>query len=224
MDPHDPHTSTPEELVLVNALKRDGTPFLSWRGPAGDLRVLELDAEDPDATIGADAACTIVLEWDEEVSALHAEVARRGGDWLITDDGLSRNGTFVRGERVTGRRRLRDEDRVVVGGTTLAFHAGTGRERKTKLAGRVVERGDLSASELMVLQRLCEPLVFGRSDEPTTNEIIAAEIHYSLNGVKRCLTRLYKHFEITERPQRRRLARRAIATGVVSRADYGDRA
>ena len=29
-----------------------------------------------------------------------------GADWVICDDGLSHNGTFVNGERVRGRRRL----------------------------------------------------------------------------------------------------------------------
>ena len=34
------------------------------------------------------------------------------------DDGLSRNGTFVNGERLSGRRRLTDGDTLRFGGTT----------------------------------------------------------------------------------------------------------
>ncbi|WP_053227381.1 FHA domain-containing protein [Solirubrobacter soli] len=221
MDPFDPHTSTPEELVRRNELDRSGTPYLAWRGPEGDLRIFELDPEDADdVTIGANAACTIVLEWDDKVSRLHAEVGRRGGDWLIVDDGLSRNGTYVGGERMSGRRRLRDEDRIVVGATIVAFRAGEAHERETQVTDGHVGRGDLTAIELLVLQRLCAPLVLEGADEPMTNEDIAKDIHYSLDGVKRGMTRLLRKFDITERPQRRRLAKRAIATGIVSRSDY----
>jgi pSer/pThr/pTyr-binding forkhead associated (FHA) protein len=48
-------------------------------------------------------------------------VRRAGGSWLIVDDGLSRNGTFVNGERVTGRRRLQDGDHIGAGTTPLIF-------------------------------------------------------------------------------------------------------
>ena len=39
-----------------------------------------------------------------EVSRDHAEIARRGDDWVLVDRG-SRYGTFVNGEQVTGFRR-----------------------------------------------------------------------------------------------------------------------
>ena len=59
----------------------------------------------------------LALPWDDEVSRLHAELVRMGEDWVLCDDGLSHNGTFVNGERVRGRRRLRDGDVVTVGAT-----------------------------------------------------------------------------------------------------------
>ena len=49
----------------------------------------------------------MTLGWDTEVSRLHAQVEPVGSDWIVVDDGLSRNGTYVNGERVNGRRRLR---------------------------------------------------------------------------------------------------------------------
>ena len=33
---------------------------------------------------------------------MHAELIRMGADWILCDDGLSHNGTFVNGERVRG--------------------------------------------------------------------------------------------------------------------------
>jgi pSer/pThr/pTyr-binding forkhead associated (FHA) protein len=45
----------------------------------------------------------VVIEGDLLVSRLHAKLERIGGAWTIVDDGLSRNGTFVNGQRVIGR-------------------------------------------------------------------------------------------------------------------------
>ena len=50
-----------------------------------------------------------------------AEVVRMGQEWVVCDDGLSHNGTFVNGERVRGRRRLEAGDAITVGSTTIAF-------------------------------------------------------------------------------------------------------
>jgi pSer/pThr/pTyr-binding forkhead associated (FHA) protein len=69
-------------------------------------------------TIGRAGDNTVVLGRDDFASARHARVeAQRDGLWLIDLD--STNGTFVNGERVDGRRRLRDGDVVKVGDTEL---------------------------------------------------------------------------------------------------------
>jgi pSer/pThr/pTyr-binding forkhead associated (FHA) protein len=69
--------------------------------------------------MGADVALT----WDPGVSRVHAELARLADDWTVVDDGLSRNGTFVNGERVEGRRRRFDGDILRCGETDLSFHS-----------------------------------------------------------------------------------------------------
>ena len=46
---------------------------------------------------------------------MHAALERAGEEWTVVDDGLSHNGTFVAGERVTARRRLRDGDVIAIG-------------------------------------------------------------------------------------------------------------
>ena len=68
----------------------------------------------------------VALPWDPEVSRVHAELERIGGDWVLCDEGLSHNGTCVNGERVRGRRRLRGGDVVAVGETLIAFCAPGG--------------------------------------------------------------------------------------------------
>ena len=61
-------------------------------------------------SIGRAPETALTLAWDPDVSRLHAELEISGGQWMLIDDGLSRNGSFVNGERLTGRRRLRDGD------------------------------------------------------------------------------------------------------------------
>ena len=83
--------------------------------------IFELPADERIVTIGRRTDNHLALEWDGEVSRVHAELERVAGEWAVVDDGLSRNGTFVNGERVTGRRRLRDGDRVVFGETPVLY-------------------------------------------------------------------------------------------------------
>ena len=78
--------------------------------------------DDRDVTIGRGEDADVRLWWDPSVSLVHAEAVRLGRHWLISDDGVSRNGTFVNGERVRGRCRLRDGDALRVGRTTLSFN------------------------------------------------------------------------------------------------------
>jgi hypothetical protein len=69
-------------------------------------------------TVGRSEENSLALAGDGFASARHARVdAGRDGIWLA--DLESTNGTFVNGERVEGRRRLRDGDIVRIGDTEL---------------------------------------------------------------------------------------------------------
>ncbi len=103
-----------------------GHPYLVYRDGGGHERALSLPASPDRLTIGRGDGATIVLGWDEAVSRLHAELHRVGDDWMLVDDGLSHNGSFVNGDRVSGRRRLRDGDDLRLGNTTIAFFAPLG--------------------------------------------------------------------------------------------------
>jgi class 3 adenylate cyclase len=107
------------ELKDVIEIERKGVPFLLYRDDSGAQRVHLL--ENDRAVIGRGNDVDICLAWDLSVSIVHAEAVRLGAQWLISDDGVSRNGTFVNGERLNGRRRLRNGDVVRVGRTALAF-------------------------------------------------------------------------------------------------------
>ena len=73
--------------------------------------------------IGRSASAHVQLDWDEEVSALHAQLEVVGDECTLVDEGLSRNGSFVNGERVSGRRRLRDGDMLRFGQTVVLYRA-----------------------------------------------------------------------------------------------------
>ena len=60
----------------------------------------------PALTIGRGSSCDVRLPWDERVSCVHAQLDRVGQLWTLVDDGLSRNGTFLNGERLSCWRRL----------------------------------------------------------------------------------------------------------------------
>jgi class 3 adenylate cyclase len=103
-------------------------PRLTYRDDSGAHQTFALEPGRP-LTIGRGGDVDLSLAWDASVSSVHAEVLPLGAHWLIGDDGLSRNGTFVNGERLSGRRRLRDGDVVRVGRTMLAFHDASAPRR-----------------------------------------------------------------------------------------------
>ena len=126
--------SEPEESDELREARRLGDPYLVYNDGAGRQRVLSLPDTWDRLTIGRGMAATVVLAWDEEVSRSHAELHRIGDDWALVDDGLSHNGSFVNGERVSGRRRLRDGDELRFGTTTVSFFAPFGGDEKTRTA------------------------------------------------------------------------------------------
>src|SRR5262245_58293677 len=72
--------------------------------------------------LGRHAECDIsdIFADNSGVSRFHAVVDLVGGQYVVEDKG-SRNGTFVNGQRVTGRTPLRSGDRLVIAGVELTF-------------------------------------------------------------------------------------------------------
>ena len=173
--------------------------------------------------IGRGAGGDVVLAWDERVSRVHARLQAVGEDWTIEDDGLSRNGTFVNGERVPGHRRLRDRDVLQIGRTAIVFRSpGSSHEPMTVGASRPAF-ADLSPTQRRVLQALCRPaLTAGRLEVPATNDEIATEVFLSVDAVKAHLRQLFKKFAIEDLRQnqkRARLVRLAIDAGLATPHD-----
>jgi pSer/pThr/pTyr-binding forkhead associated (FHA) protein len=111
------------ESAQVAEARRQGDPYLVYADAAGAERVLSLLDSWTRVTIGRGMASDVPLSWDNGVSTVHATLERLGDDWVLIDDGLSKNGSFVNDELVKGRRRLIDGDRLRFGATELAFRA-----------------------------------------------------------------------------------------------------
>ena len=220
--PLEPHVATPRELQSRLEAERRGTPFIVYRGAEGDQAIVALD-EFERLTIGRRPGNEIALEWDSEVSRVHAALERVGADWVVADDGLSRNGTWVNGERVTGRRRLRNGDVVAVGATALAFVApGEAGSQPTATAGGPHVGAALSPAQRRVLLALCRPYRDGAFATPASNQQIADELVVSVDAVKSTLRALFSAFGLEALPQNRKrasLAEVALRSGVIARRD-----
>jgi pSer/pThr/pTyr-binding forkhead associated (FHA) protein len=169
-------------------------------------------------TIGKDAENQIVFD-DGTVSRLHASCEPFPAGWCIEDLGSS-NGTFLNGERIWARRRLRHGDEVRIGRNRLLFRDGADLARtKTESAA---DCPPLTPRERDVLVVLCRPLLArDLFTEPSTLKEVAAELVVSEAAVKQHLSNLYGKFDIgAERTHRRtRLANEAIQRGAVTIAD-----
>jgi pSer/pThr/pTyr-binding forkhead associated (FHA) protein len=175
-------------------------------------------------TIGREHDCEVCLEHDDEVSRVHAVLERIGHEWVLIDDGLSRNGTFVNGERLGGRRRLRDGDAVRVGSTNVLYRSPHGRhDRATLQAAEALDSAALSATQRRILVALCRPFGDGAPFATApSNKQIADEVSLSVARVKAHLRDLFGIFDIAALPhneKRVRLVERALQTGIVSRHD-----
>jgi pSer/pThr/pTyr-binding forkhead associated (FHA) protein len=210
----------PTELQALIRAARLGQPFLFLRDGDAVQRVLTLDRER--LVLGRAPGSDLELDWDPRVSGVHAHFERRGPRWVIEDDGLSRNGTFVNGERLHGQRTLRDGDVIAVGDTVIGFRDSESEPVPATVSVPTVEALEVSDAQRRVLVALCRPLVDDELAAPATNEQIAQELVLSLSAVKGHLRILFTRFGLDAMPQnqkRLRLAERALATSVVRAAD-----
>lgn len=217
-----PSVSAPELKAQIEA-ERAGRPFLVFRDGGGEQAIVPLDAN-AELWVGRAGSADVRLEWDEEVSALHAQIEVVRGECTLVDDGLSRNGSFVNEERVHGRRHLRDGDSLRFGRTLVVYRRpGEDAPEATAIAGEVPGAATVSPAQRKVLLALCRPYKDGDSfATPATNQQIGEELHLSVDAVKTHMRALFEKLEVGDLPQNQKrvgLAERALQTGIVNRRE-----
>jgi predicted component of type VI protein secretion system len=196
---------------------------LVYRDDTGVQRFFSLEGKTT-LTIGRGSGCDIRLAWDERVSRVHAALELVGSDWTLVDDGLSRNGTYLNGDRMGGRRRLHDGDTFVLGSTSFRFRdTSRGATQLTKVGEQLVTAASLSPTQRQIVTALCRPY---KHDDPyatpSSNQQIADELFLSVDAVKTHLRTLFQKFHIEDLPQnqkRVKLVERVLGLGLVSRKD-----
>jgi FHA domain len=224
VDPVARHLLTPRDVKRIHDAEKAGEPFLAYRDGGEQLALHVLGSTDRVVTVGRRAENNLALVWDAEVSGLHAELRRLGGEWTIADDGFSTNGTFVGERRTNGRHRLKHGDRVRVGRTVLMYNGAQVID-----AGRTLTASPIRAlpvptqAQRRVLVALCRPHLTGSPHPgPASNQQIAAEAFLSVDAVKSHLRTLFASFGVSELPQARkraRLAEIALELGIVTTRD-----
>jgi FHA domain-containing protein len=217
---------TQEELEARRAAERIGDPFLVYRDDTGRQHIFSLAERSQSITLGRREEADITVPWDPEMSRLHAELQLRAGEWTVSDDGLSQNGTWVNGLRLTGRRRLADGDLLRVGRTIFAFCAPSA----SAALGPTLVPGELSATprfseqQQRVLRALCKPLFTdGEGINPATDEEVAEATGVPLDAVISELDHLGRAMGLEDMPhgdKRAEIALLAMRSGLVS-ADEG---
>jgi pSer/pThr/pTyr-binding forkhead associated (FHA) protein len=208
------------ELRQIIQTERLGQPFLIWRSADGAQQIVSLEGRDR-LTVGRRPSNDVVLEGDGEVSRLHGELERLGDEWAVSDDGLSHNGTYVNGIRISRKRRLGDGDTIRFGRTVVEYRCPSeGSSVLTSSAPFNAAVKSLTETQRRILIALCRPYRRGEAfATPATNHQIASEVFLSVDAVKMHLRTLFQRFEIGDLPQnqkRARLVECAFQWGLVS--------
>ena len=189
-----------------------GVPFLAYRNGEGAEQVFALEPQRRSVTIGRRDEADISLPWDPECSRLHAELELRAGEWTISDDGLSQNGTWVNELRLYGRRRLADGDVVRIGRTLITYwHPNPVGIGPTLVPGELSATPRFSEQQQRILRELCRPLLGdGEGITPSSDEDVAAALGIGVETVTTELDHLTRAFGLEDMPVREARAEVAL--------------
>jgi hypothetical protein len=216
--------ATEEEIEARKAAVALGERFLVFRDEDGRQQIHVLTGNLPSVTVGRRPEADISVPWDPEISRLHAELRLHAGEWTVSDDGLSQNGTWVNGLRLAGRRRLNDGDLLKVGRTVFAYcdpvPIGVG---PTLVPGELSATPRFSEQQQRVLHALCRPLFAdGEGINPATDEEVAEATGIPLEAVVGELDHFGRALGLEAMPaadQRAEIALLAMRSGLVSADD-----
>lgn len=173
------HRTSAEELAALGWIREDGRSFLTREDGGPGQRVIPLAFEDVPLAIGRLPTADIALPGDPAVSRVHAELVGAGGEWILVDGGLSKNGTFVNGGRISNRRRLFDGDELRLGSTRLVFHRS-----------RAATADRHTRTRALVLEELARRAGSGAAAVPPTDTEIALASGITVHDVQRVINDL----------------------------------
>lgn len=203
---------------------RAAEPFLLYRDGEGKERRFTLAAGLASVSVGRGHSPDLALDWDQQVSRLHARLEPVAGGWAVVDDGLSRHGTFVNGGRVSDRRRLSDGDILRIGATTMTFRFPAEQKQAAPAVSGEGQAGVvLSTAQRRVLVALCRPYNEGTIASPPTDQQLAEELFMPVSVVRTHLRVLFAKLGVDGlAPEKKRagLVERALADGVLSERDF----
>lgn len=206
-------------------VQQPGEPRLCYSDGEGRPHELVLTDGLPRVTLGRSDQADVAFSWDKNVSRLHATVEWIGTHWTVIDDGLSRNGTFVNGDRITGRRRLRSGDHICVGSSVVTFrYPENVSGEMTAVTDAMPTRTSVTEAQRAVLVELCRPYKNRATySNPASNQQIADKLFITVETVKTHLRALFSKFGLEkglpQNQKRARLVERAMHSGVVTDRD-----
>jgi pSer/pThr/pTyr-binding forkhead associated (FHA) protein len=223
----DPDGVAPSELQERIGADRRGRPYLLFRDGESVQQIVALDDAPSQMTIGRAPGSDICLEWDQGVSRSHARLERLGKDaWMLVDDGLSRNGSIVNGERLRQRRRLLDGDVLRFGDAVIVYRAPSRGDTRGVTVATGPAEIELTPAQRRVLVALCRPYRdAGDFATPASNREIADELVLSVEAVKTQLRALFEKLGVeplARDMKRTRLVQRAFESGLISRRDLNE--
>ncbi len=217
------------ELKSERRLEVLGEPFLRLIAhrdknaePAGTLELYSLGGATA-VSIGRGADNDLSIPWDPRVSEAHCRQVCVGGRWLLEDDGLSRNGTFLDGLRISRRERLIDGSQIRCGRTMIVFRDPLGTAKARTLTDEEESPVPLTPAQRRVLVALCRQYLEEHEQaSPATNVEIARGLFLSVDTVKGYVRELVHAFSLealAPGQKRAALAHLAVRRGVVTRGD-----
>jgi tetratricopeptide (TPR) repeat protein len=209
----------------LGGMERRARPFVLFHDSDGAQHIVDLDAAHSPLRIGRRSTNDLSLPWDQGVSRVHAHLERSGDGWELVDEGRSRNGSYVNGERVTGRRVLHDADVIRLGNTVLLYRAPTSeigaRRQETGVTAdlSIWAASQIEQSDLAVLRSFARAVAQADQQAAGQAEWRAAEdLDRTPEDIEAALRLLYLRFGLAQVAEHERpglLLERARVLGVL---------
>jgi pSer/pThr/pTyr-binding forkhead associated (FHA) protein len=134
------------DAVFFGSLRIPASRLLSSHFSMGYEPCTAVQVEQHESILGRDATCDLALD-DPKVSRRHARLMRMGDEITVEDLG-STNGTFVNGNRIRGKSKVRPGDVITVGSHTFTVTSDGNLEQRDWRGNVAIEARGLTIDVL----------------------------------------------------------------------------